>query len=323
MLGMVFVEEAAMVHPAIEPFVRAQREQPSPHPSQISIDDRRRDYRILARENRVEVEEVDSVSDVELVLEGRSLRARLYVPLHDEAKALVVYFHGGGYVLGDLETHDALCRRLCADTQMRFLSVEYRLAPEFPFPAAVNDAIDTVRYVATHLGEFDDPGVKIIVAGDSAGATLSAVACALTRHEELRIAAQVIIYPTLGPELFTDSVHAYGVGHGLEIDHLRYDYEQYLGEWRDHTDPRISPLMFTDLAGAPPAIVVVAECDPLRDEAVAYAGLLEHFGVTVELLEAEGMIHGFLRMGSLVPETLEIVDDLASHMHRYVEHASS
>ena len=312
-----------MVHPAIEPFLRAQREQPPPHPSEVTLDERRRAYRILSRANRAEVEPVESVSDVKLALEGRSLRARLYVPLHDETKALVVYFHGGGYVLGDLETHDALCRRLCADTRMRFLSIEYRLAPEFPFPAAVNDALDTLRYVSQHLGEFDDPGVMMIVAGDSAGATLSAVACALTRDEDLGIAAQVIIYPTLGPELFTDSVHAYGVGHGLEVDHLRYDYELYLGEWRDHTDPRVSPLMFSELSGAPPAVVVVAQCDPLRDEAVAYAGLLEHFGVPVELLEAQGMIHGFLRMGALVPETLEIVDDLATHLHRYVEHASS
>jgi acetyl esterase len=158
--------------------------------------------------------------------------------------------------------------------------------------------------------------------GDSAGATLIAVATALTRSEPLGIAAQVLIYPTLGPEMLTDSSHTYAKGYLLDVDHLRYDYGQYLGEWRDHTDPRVSPLMFANLTGAPPAIVLVAECDPLRDEGVAYAGLLEHFGVPVELLEAEGMIHGFLRMGGLVPEAIEIVDDLAAHMHRYVESAS-
>lgn len=268
-------------------------------------------------------EEVASVRDVQLDLEERSLRARLYVPLNDEAKALVIYFHGGGFVVGDLDTHDALCRRLCADTRMRFLSVDYRLAPEHPFPAGINDAIDTIRFVTQRIAEFDDPDSKVIVMGDSAGATLMTVACALTRHEQLPIVAQVIIYPTLGPELFTDSVHAYGAGHVLDVEHLRYDYELYLGEWRDHSDPRVTPLMFDDLTGAPPAIVVVAQCDPLRDEAVAYAGLLEHFGVRVELLEAEGMIHGFLRLPVMVPEALEIIDDLAVHMHQYVEHASS
>jgi len=310
-----------MVHPSLEPYVNAVRAQPAPHPSLVSADERRLAYRKTALANRGDVQPVESTRDVDLALDGRTLPARLYVPADDESKALVVYFHGGGFVVGDLETHDALCRRLCSDTRMRFLSVDYRLAPEFPFPAGINDAVDTIRYVLTHVAEFDEPDVKVIVMGDSAGATLMTVACALTRHEGLGVAAQVVIYPTLGPDLFTDSVHEFGVGHALDIDHLRYDYGLYLNGWTDHSDPRVTPLMFDDLMGAPPAIVVVAECDPLRDEAVAYAGLLEHFGVRVELLEAEGMIHGFLRLPTIVPEALEIIDDLAVHMHRYVEAA--
>jgi acetyl esterase len=310
-----------MVHPSLEPYVNAVRAEPAPHPSLQSADERRVAYRALALANRGDPEPVESLREVELALDGRTLRARLYVPFEDESKALVIYFHGGGFVVGDLDTHDALCRRLSSDTRMRFLSVEYRLAPEHPFPAGIDDAVDTVRYVRAHLGEFDDASAELIVMGDSAGATLLTVACALTKNENLGIAAQVVIYPTLGPELFTDSVHEYGVGHALDIDHLRYDYGLYLDGWTDHSDPRVTPLMFNDLAGAPPAIVVVAECDPLRDEAVAYAGLLEHFGVRVELLEAEGMIHGFLRLPTMVPEALEIIDDLAEHMHRYVEAA--
>jgi acetyl esterase/lipase len=310
-----------MVHPSLEPYVNAVRAEPAPHPSLQSADERRAAYRTLALANRGEPESVDAVRDVELALEGRTLRARLYVPFEDEGKALVVYFHGGGFVVGDLDTHDALCRRLSTDTRMRFLSVEYRLAPEHPFPAGINDAVETIRYVRARLGDFGEPGAKLIVMGDSAGATLMTVACTLTKDESLGIAAQVVIYPTLGPELFTDSVHEFGVGHTLDIDHLRYDYGLYLDGWTDHSDPRVTPLMFNDLAGAPSAIVVVAECDPLRDEAVAYAGLLEHFGVRVELLEAEGMIHGFLRLPTMVPQALEIIDDLAEHMHRYIEFA--
>jgi acetyl esterase len=308
-----------VVHPSLESYVNAVRAEPVPHPSLLSADERRTAYREQALANRVDPQAVASLREVTLALDGRTLRARLYVPFEDEGKALVVYFHGGGFIVGDLDTHDALCRRLSSDTRMRFLSVEYRLAPEYPFPAGINDAVDTIRYVVTHLGDFDEPGAEVIVMGDSAGATLITVACALTKDEDLGIAAQVVIYPTLGPELFTDSVHEFGVGHALDIDHLRYDYRLYLDGWTDHSDPRVTPLMFTDLAGAPPAIVVVAECDPLRDEAVAYAGLLEHFGVRVELLEAEGMIHGFLRLPTMVPAALEIVDDLAEHMHRYVE----
>jgi acetyl esterase len=310
-----------MVHPSLEPYVKAVRAEPAPHPSLLSADERREAYRETALANRGDEQTMESIRDLALALDGRTLPARLYVPMEDESKALVVYFHGGGFVVGDLDTHDALCRRLSSDTRMRFLSVDYRLAPEYPFPSGINDAVDTIRYVLTHVAEFDGSDAKVIVMGDSAGATLMTVACALTRQEDLGVAAQVVIYPTLGPELFTDSVHEFGVGHALDIDHLRYDYGLYLNGWTDHSDPRVTPLMFDDLTGAPPAIVVVAECDPLRDEAVAYAGLLEHFGVRVELLEAMGMIHGFLRLPTMVPEALAIIDDLAVHMHRYVEAA--
>ena len=312
-----------MVHPALEPYVRAAKDNPAPHPSTMSALERRTALRDGARAMRGELEPVAAVVDGEISLEDRTLGSRMYVPLRDEGKALVLFFHGGGFILGDLETHDALCRRLSADTGMRFLAVDYRLAPEHPFPASVNDAVDVVRHVASNIAKYANPDAELIVMGDSAGAALVAVASALTRQENLGIAAQVLIYPTLGPEVVTQSSHTYATGYLLEVEHLRYDYAQYLGEWSDHTDPRVTPLMFDDLSGAPPAIVVVAQCDPLRDEAVAYAGLLEHFGVRVELLEAEDMVHGFLDLAPLVPETLKIVDDLATHMHRYVEHASS
>jgi acetyl esterase len=312
-----------MVHPALEPYVRAAKENPAPHPSTVSASDRRTAYRALAQALRGEPEPVASVTEGEISLEGRTLETRLFVPLRDEGKALVLFFHGGSFTLGDLDTCDATCRRLCTYTGMRFLAVNYRLAPEHIFPASVNDAIDAVRHVAATISTYASADVELIVMGDSAGAALVAVACALTRREDLAIAAQVLIYPTLGPEVVTQSSHTYATGYLLDIDHLRYDYAQYLGDWNDHTDPRVTPLMFDDLSGAPPAIVVVAQFDPLRDEGVAYAGLLEHFGVRVELLEAEDMVHGFLALCALVPETLDTLDDLATHLHRYVEHASS
>jgi acetyl esterase len=268
---------------------------------------------------RGEVAPVEDVVDVLLDLGDRTLEARHYVPFGDESKALVVYFHGGSFVIGDLETNDALCRRISADTKMRFMAIDYRLAPEHPFPAGINDAVDVFRYVVKNFEKFADKNAKLIVMGDSAGAALVTVAAALTRDEGLGIAAQVLVYPTLGPELFTESAKKYGTGFFLEMDHLRYDYQRYLGDFNDHTDPRVTPLLFPDLTGAPPAIIVVAGCDPLRDEGIAYAGLFEHFDVKVELLEAEGMIHGFLSLGGIFPECLDVVDDLADHMHHYVE----
>jgi acetyl esterase len=315
-------KEVLMVHPALEPYVRAVQANPGPRASQVSTAERRAAYRERAEAVRGVPEPVYAVVDGAIDLGDRVLATRFYQPFEDEDKALVVFFHGGSFVAGDLDTHDSLCRRLSADTRMRFLAVDYRLAPEHPFPAAVDDVVDALQYVKRHWADFAGPEAELIAMGDSAGASIVAVATVLTRKDELGIAAQVLIYPTLGPEVVTDSAHTYGVGYMLDLDDLRYDYAQYLGDWSDHTDPRVSPLMFDDLSGAPPAIVLVAECDPLRDEGVAYAGLLEHFQVPVTLLEAEGMPHGFLRMGGVVPEALEIVDDLAQHMHRFVENAS-
>ncbi len=310
-----------MIHPDYEKYLRTLPESVA-HPSTLSMQQRRDEYRERALRQSGPSEAMSEVRDGVVRLEGRELRTRLFVPLHERGDALVVYFHGGSFVIGDLDTHDALCRRLAQDTSMRFLAIDYRLAPEHPFPAAVDDAIDVLRYVSAHVEEFAAPTTKVIAMGDSAGASLVAVAAAVTRHD-LSLAGQVLIYPTLGPEVMTDSSHRYASGYILEIDHLRYDYQQYLGGFADHTDPRVTPLFVEDLTGAPNAIVVVAECDPLRDEAIAYAGLLEHFGVRVEVLEAEGMLHGFLRMGHVIPDALDIVDDVATHLRQYVASSSS
>jgi acetyl esterase len=313
-----------MVHPAFEPYLVEARENTDAARASMSVDERREAFRSESFAMRgASMEPMALQEDRVVHLEGRSLDARLYVPKHEEKKATVLFFHGGSFIAGDLDTHEFLCRRLAADTKMRFLAVDYRRAPEYPFPASLNDVIDTIRYVAEHRGEFGDAHAQLIVMGDSAGANLATVAIAELRGEDHSVCAQVLIYPTLGPEMVTDSVHQYGSGFLLEIDVLREDYLTYLGEWTDHTDPRVSPLLSTDLGGAVPAILVVAECDPLRDEGVAYAGLLEHFGVPVELLEAEGMVHGFLELGGVVPEALAIMDDLAEHMHRLIDTANA
>lgn len=307
-----------MINPAFEPYLRLARENPEPSPLSVSTEERRSAFRNEARAFRGDIPAEVDTRDCVLPLEGRELSARLYIPQGDEGRGLVVYFHGGSFVVGDIETHDWLCRRLAYDTNMRFLSIDYRLAPEHPFPAALDDAVDTLRYVSAHRTEFAASESRLIAMGDSAGANLVTVASRLLRDDEFDLAAQVLIYPTLGPELVTDSAHRFATGYFVNLDYLRYDYRQYLGEFGDHTDPRVTPLLCSDLAGVAPAIVVVAECDPLRDEGVAYAGLLGHFQVPVEILEAEGMVHGFLEMGGVVPEALAIVDDLAEHLQRLV-----
>lgn len=307
-----------MIHSAFEPYLRAARENPEPSALDAPADQRRQAFRDEALRYRGELPGDVDARETEIPLVGRALRARLYVPEIDDRRALVVYFHGGDFVMGDLETHDWLCRRLAHDTRTRFLAIDYRLAPENPFPAGLDDAVETLRYVSVHRSEFATAEARLVVMGDSAGANLVTVAATLLRDEELDLAAQVLIYPTLGPDLVTESAHRYGSGFLLDLDSLRYDYRQYLGDFGDHTDPRVTPLLANDLRRVPPAIIVVAECDPLRDEGVAYAGLLEHFHVPVELLEAEGMVHGFLEMGGVVPVALAIVDDIAAHLQRAV-----
>ena len=312
-----------MVHPAFEPILRHAREQPPAHPSSVSVEERRQSFRDEALALRGAMAPMASQEERTIEVDDRSIRARLYVPLSEESHALVIYFHGGSFVTGDLDTHEWLCRRLASDTKMRFLAIDYRLAPEHPFPAGLNDAMDAIRYVADHRSEFGVTNSRLIIMGESAGANLATVAAIQLRDEGIALAAQVLIYPTLGPELMTESAHTFATGYLLDLDHLRYDYRQYLGQFGDHTDPRVTPLLQLNLSGVAPAVVVVAECDPLRDEAVAYAGLLRHCGVPVELLEAKGMIHGFLEMGAVVPEALEVVDDLATHLHRLVEDPAS
>ena len=315
----------AVLHPSFEPYLREAEKTPSQHRSHRATTN---DVEPFARKRRLFAVRTRRASrrtrDLALDLGDRTIDARLYEPDGVAANALVIYLHGGCFVMGDLETHDWLCRRVTFDTRTPILALDYRLAPEHPFPASLDDAVDAIRYVALHRGEFVSDTAPLILMGDSAGANLVTVAATtLLRDERLGLAAQVLIYPTLGPELVTESVHTYGSGFLLDIDSLRHDYRQYLGEFDDHTDPRVTPLMSTDLARVAPAVVVVAECDPLRDEGVAYAGLLEHFDVPVELLEAYGMVHGFLEMGGVVPEALAILDDLAEHLQRLVEAAAS
>ncbi len=312
-----------MIHASMEPFVREARQVPRPHPSSMTPDERRDWYREQAGFLWPAPEPLPEVREVLLEVQGRRLRARLYVPESDHERGLVVFCHGGSFVAGDLDTHDGLCRRLASDTGWRFLSLEYRLAPENPFPAGLDDVREAIVVISARRGDFASRDAALVVMGDSAGATLATVALTQLRGRDLGVKAQVLLYPTMGPDLLTDSGHAYHSGYLLDVEHLRYDYGQYLDDQVLETDERVSPLLSRDLSGVPPAIVVVAECDPLRDEAVAYAGLLEHFGVPVELLEAHGMLHGFLRLGGVVPEALSIVDDLAAHLARLLPDSSS
>ncbi|WP_372729012.1 alpha/beta hydrolase [Nocardioides sp.] len=236
--------------------------------------------------------------------------SRLYRP--DGASAatpVLVYFHGGGFVIGDLDTHDQVCRRICRDAAVTVLSVDYRLAPEHPFPAAVEDALASVRWAAEHLA-----GGSVAVGGDSAGANLAAI-CA----QELAdlVCAQLLIYPAVDAfgEYASRSENA--EGYFLEQATMEWFFGHYVGAVDDLRvdDTRHSPL-HGRLDGVAPALVVTAEYDPLRDEGEAYAARLAEAGVGVDHVRYDALIHGFVDMGGISPAAEGAVADLVARTAR-------
>lgn len=229
------------------------------------------------------------------VVDGRiaGRRVRTYDP-GARAQGTLLYFHGGGWVVGDLDTHDHLCRRLAADGPQRVVAVDYRRAPEHPFPAAVQDAVAVYRAIAAEEGE------RVAVCGDSAGGNLAAVLCQVVRDEgdALRPAFQLLVYPATDLRRVTASHRALEHGYLLEKENLDWYQDAYAP---DVLDPLASPRLHPDLTGLPPAVVVSAGFDPLRDDAELYADALARRGVEVEDLRFPGQLHGFANMDGVLP----------------------
>jgi acetyl esterase len=240
--------------------------------------------------------------------------ARVYRPEPDGDVPTIVYFHGGGFVIGDIETHDGICRLLCRDLTAVVVSVDYRLAPEHPFPAAVEDAYAALTAVAKEIAEYGGDPARIAVGGDSAGGNLAAV-CAQQAHADgLELAAQLLVYPAV--DLLGENYQSRidnAEGYFLTYADMMWFAVNYLGIEASPeaaldpdmqaraADPRLSPLLAKSLEGLPPAVIVTAEFDPLRDEGNAYAEALEAAGVRVEHRQFPGLIHGFYGLESVSP----------------------
>jgi acetyl esterase len=224
----------------------------------------------------------------------------------------LVYFHGGGWVIGSIETHDALCRELTMEAGVVVVSVEYRLAPEHKFPAAADDAYAAVRWVAQHAAELGIDPARIGVGGDSAGGNLAAVVALQARDlGGPPLALQLLIYPITCDDLGTPSYVENAEGYMLTRADMAWFWSQYLSDPAQGDDPRVSPLRAGDLSGLPPAFILTAEYDPLRDEAEAYAARLEQAGVPVRMRRYDGMIHGFLRRLTLLDQGRVALDEVA------------
>jgi acetyl esterase len=257
--------------------------------------------------------EVGSVSDV--VVQGANGRfgARLYVPAGaSEPGPLLVYFHGGGFVVCDLDTHDNVSRFLARQAGVRVLSVDYRLAPEHPFPAPVDDALAAFRFAVDHAAELGADPARIAVGGDSAGGNLAAGVARLASADGAPAPAfQLLFYPWLDLVAERPSYDLFGEGFYLTRSDLRWYRSRYLAEESQAADPRCSPLAAEELAGVPPAYIAVAGFDPLRDDGEEYAARLRDAGVTVALRRHPGLIHGFANTAAIGHAAREAVLEAA------------
>ena len=251
------------------------------------------------------------------VRDSAQIGARLYAPdggLH----GVLVYFHGGGFTIGSVDTHDGLCRRLSHLAQCAVVSVDYRLAPEHKFPTAFEDAWDALCWVRQEAGRLGLDAERLAVGGDSAGGTLSAACAIAARNAGLPLALQLLFYPGCAGHQNTPSHHTYAQGFVLEEPHIRYFFNHYIRTAADRDDWRFAPLdgrdetgYEVDLQGVAPAWIGLAECDPLVDEGVMYADRLRMAGVAVDLEIYRGVVHEFIKMGRAIPEALQAHADAA------------
>ena len=259
---------------------------------------------------------IGKVEDRKIAGPGGELGLRVYTPVGATESVLagLVFFHGGGFVIGDLDTHDDLCRCLANGSGCRVVSVDYRLAPEHPFPAAVDDSFAATKYVAAHAAEFGIDAKRLAVGGDSAGGNLAAVVAQLAKSGGPTLAFQLLIYPVtqLGAPTDTPSMRDNGKGYFLEKEGMDWFTRCYAPDSKHRSDPRLSPLLCTDIAGQPPAYVITAGFDPLRDEGKAYADKLDAAGVPVTYVNYPGMVHGFFSMRGLIPKAREAVSAAAA-----------
>ena len=242
--------------------------------------------------------------------------ARLYRPSSDDGLGLLVYFHGGGWVVGDLETHDSTCRALAAESGHAVLAVDYRLAPEHPFPAPLDDAMAATRWAAAHAEELGCAPGQLAIGGDSAGANLAA---AITQQGAVPVRFQLLVYPVTDARTNTTSYEDFADGPYLTRASMDWYIAHYLsGGEGSPEDPRVSPLLGDDeaLAKSPPTHVITVETDVLRDEGEAYAARLESAGVPTTLRRYEGMFHGFFALPELIDAGREAVAEAARELRR-------
>jgi len=285
-----------------------------PPPSEVSPEVARRNMTTRMALTPVTPESVASVRD----LTAGSIPVRVYRPAAGKAQLpMLLYFHGGGWVVGDLDTHDGICRQLANRAECVVVSVDYRLAPEARFPGAAEDCYAATLWAVENAGLIEGDAGRLAVGGDSAGGNLAAAVALMARDRGRPVIAyQLLIYPVTEPDFTTTSYRDNAEGYGLSKADMEYFWRQYLASDADRTNPYAAPGRAKDLAHLPASLIITAGYDVLRDEAETFAARLRAAGNTVELAQHPGLIHGFFGMTGAVDEARRALDAAAASLKK-------
>jgi acetyl esterase len=262
-------------------------------------------------------EEVAAVTDHRVPVAGGEITVRVYKPAGMGPHPVLVFYHGGGWVIGDLYTHDGICRAMVNAAGCAVASVDYRLAPEFKYPVPVEDSYAGLLWVVANATRLGLDPARIAVGGDSAGGNLAAVMSLLARDRRgPRLLLQILVYPVTNYDFGTASYRENATGFVLTTEDMRWFWRHYLSREEQGREMMASPIQAKSLADLPPALVVTAGCDPLRDEGEAYAARLRDAGVAVTLTQYPGMFHGFLRMTRILDQSRVLLDEIAGALKK-------
>ncbi len=294
-----------MLDPQAQALMQLMIDKGVPPVNTLSPTEARASYRSRRAFTQPDAPEVFKTEDQLVSYNGIQVPVRVYHPFSAQSQGALpalVYLHGGGWTIGDLDTHDVLCRSLCLKADVVVVSVDYRMGPEHKFPAAFEDAVAAFEWTVKNANLLGIDAKRIAIGGDSAGGNLTAAACLQLRTHTVQPAFQLLIYPATIMWQDTPSYHANGQGYMLTKDSIAYYTDNYLRDRNDAKDWRASPQWAESHAGLPPAFVLTAGYDPLRDEGLMYADALSKAGVSTQYVCFERQIHGFITMGRVMQE---------------------
>ena len=294
-----------MLDPQAQALMQLMVDKGVPPVNTLSPAEARASYRSRRTFTQPDAPEVFKVENTHFNQNAVDVPVRIYHPASSQTQAqlpALVYIHGGGWTIGDLDTHDVLCRSLCLQADVVVISVDYRMGPEHKFPAAFDDCVAAFQWTVQNANRLGIDAKRIAMGGDSAGGNLTAAACLQLREYPVQPAFQLLIYPATIMWQDTPSYHANGQGYMLTKDSIAYYTENYLRDRNDAKDWRASPQWADSHAGLPPAFVMTAGYDPLRDEGLMYADALSKAGVSTQYVCFERQIHGFITMGRVMQE---------------------